>query len=103
MPSVEGHNRSWVYIAYSYAQVYAHRQITPQDPPEQIPQGFEELRQDILKYSASPDDENDGLLGLFIVFTECRPGLTPPELLERYQVPTIPDLPAARCTVILVM
>lgn len=73
MPSVTGHDpSSWVYIAYSFTQVYAHGHITPQEPPEQVPQGFEELRHDILKYSAHPDDENEGLEGLFIVFTEGR-------------------------------
>lgn len=87
IPSVEGHDYSpWAYIAYSYAQVYAHRHVTPQDPSEQIPQGFEELRQDILNYSSSPDYEHEGLIGLFIVITEGRVGQTPSELRQRYQV-----------------
>lgn len=85
IPSVEGHDCSyWAYVAYSYVQIYAHRHITSQDPPEKIPQGFEELRQNVLKYSLDYKDE--GLVGLFIVFTEGRPGRTPPEILKRDQV-----------------
>lgn len=87
IPWVGGHDSSpWVYIAYSYHQVYAHRQITAQDPPEEMPRGFKELRQEILKHSASPDDGDEGIVGLFVVFTEGRPGRLPPALLERYQV-----------------
>lgn len=87
MPSVEGHDpSSWAYVAYSYAQVYAQRHITPQDPSEQMPQGFEELRQDVLKYSSSSEENDEGLVGLFVVITEARTGPTPSELLERDQV-----------------
>jgi hypothetical protein len=86
MPSIEGHSpSSWAYIAYSYTHIYAQRHITPQDPLEQKPQGFKELRQDILKYSSSSEDD-EGLMGLFVVITEARPGPTPPELRQRYQV-----------------
>lgn len=87
MPSVEGHSRpSWSYVAYSYAHVYAQRHITSQDPLEQIPEGFEELRQDVLRYSLSSEENDEGLVGLFVVITEGRPGPCPPELLEREQV-----------------
>ncbi|KAH8779759.1 hypothetical protein F5883DRAFT_689331 [Diaporthe sp. PMI_573] len=80
MPFVEGHDpSSWAYVAYSYAHIYAQRHITPQDPSEQMPQGFQELRQDVLKYSSSSEDDK-GLMGLFVVITEARPGLTLPEL-----------------------
>lgn len=86
MPSIEGHDRSsWAYVACSYAHIYAQRNITPEDPAEQIPQGFEELRRDVLKYSSS-SDEDEGLMGLFVVLTEERAGPTPPELRERWKV-----------------
>lgn len=86
MPSVEGHDRSsWAYVTYSCAHIYAQRHITPQDPDEQVPPGFEELRQDVLKYS-SRSEEDEGLMGLFVVITEARPGPTPSELRERGQV-----------------
>ncbi|KAG8159399.1 hypothetical protein KVR01_011060 [Diaporthe batatas] len=89
MPSVEGHSRSsWAYVAYSYAHIYAQRNITPQDPAEQIPQGFEELRQDVLKHSSSLE-EGEGLMGLFVVLTEDRPGPTPRELQERNRTPIL--------------
>lgn len=87
MPSVEGHDHSsWAYVAYSYAHIYAQRHITPQDPSEQMPQGFEDLRQDVLGYSSSPEEHDEGLMGLFVVLTEGRVGSIPPELLERDQV-----------------
>ncbi|POS75144.1 hypothetical protein DHEL01_v206459 [Diaporthe helianthi] len=86
MPSVEGHDRSsWAYVAYSCTHIYAQRHITPQDPTEKVPKGFEELRQDVLKHSSSLE-EDEGLMGLFIVITEARPGPTPPELRERWPI-----------------
>lgn len=87
MPSVEGHDHSsWAYIAYSYVQVYAQRHINPQDNSEQMPQGFEELRQNVLRHSSSSEESDEGLMGLFVVVTEGRVGSVPPELLERDQV-----------------
>lgn len=63
-PSLEDHDRSaWAYIAYSYAHIYAHRQITAQDPSEQTPKGFEELRQDVIKHSTSLGHPDEGLQG----------------------------------------
>lgn len=89
MPSVEGHSRSsWAYVAYSYAHIYAQRHITPQDPLDQMPQGFEELRQDVLSYSSNSKEDGEGLMGLFVIITEGRAGPVPPELLERRRVGT---------------
>lgn len=87
VPSVEGHDRSpYAYIAYSYVHVYAQRRITPESPPEQVPRGFEELREEILAYSKDREENQEGLMGLFIVFTDERPSPDPPELQERYRV-----------------
>ncbi|CAN8099968.1 unnamed protein product [Discula destructiva] len=77
---------SRAYVAYSYAQIYAQRHINPQGHSEQMPQGFEELRQDVLKYNTNSEDNDEGLMGL-VVITECRAGPTPTELLERDQAP----------------
>ncbi|KAG8165338.1 hypothetical protein KVR01_005613 [Diaporthe batatas] len=72
------------YVAYSCAHIYAQRHVTPQGPDEKVPQGFKELRQGVLNYSSSSEGD-EGLMGLFIVITEARPGPTPPELQERWQ------------------
>lgn len=80
VPSVEGHDRSsHVYVAYSYFHVYAQRCITTDDPPDKIPEGFEKLREEILQFGG---DDEEGLVGLFLVYTE-RPGPDPPEIQER--------------------
>ncbi|ROW01079.1 hypothetical protein VSDG_02847 [Cytospora chrysosperma] len=74
------------YSAESYVHVYAQGRITPECPPEQVPRGFEELRQEVLAYSKDREgDLQDGLIGLFIVFTQERACPNPPELQERYQ------------------
>lgn len=86
-PSVEGHDRSsHAYVAYSYVHVYAQRRITPDVPPEQVPVGFEELRQEILGYSKDREEIGEGLMGLFIVFTDDRPSPDPLEVQERDEV-----------------
>lgn len=51
-----------------------------------MPRGFEELKEYIFKHSLSPDEKNEGLVGLLIVFIESRTVETPRKLLERDQV-----------------
>ncbi|KAK7741834.1 hypothetical protein SLS53_004899 [Cytospora paraplurivora] len=86
VPSVEGHTDSaWSYVSYSYAQVYAQRHITAEDPSEQVPPGFQELRQEVLGHSSVPDHGDEGLLGLYVVATKERAGLVPAGLRERYK------------------
>lgn len=80
IPYIEIHNQSsHVYVAYSYVHVYAQRCITPDDPTDKIPEGFENLREDILQHGG---DDEEGRVGLFVVYTD-RPGPDPPELEER--------------------
>lgn len=95
VPAAEGHDITpYVYVAYQYRHVYSQLRITPQDPPEEpVPAAFEELRQEILGYRAGPGDgaaqefdEDDGAMGLYIVYTEGRSAPEPPELEERYKV-----------------
>jgi hypothetical protein len=91
VPSVEGHDRSsHVYVAYSCLHVYAQRCITANDPADKIPEGFRKLREEILK---SGGDNEEGLVGLFVVYTD-RPGPNPPELEGRikassYRIPAL--------------
>lgn len=81
--SVNGHDRSsHVYVAYSYVHVYAQRYITTDEPAEKIPEWFGKLPEEILKFGG---DEEEGLVGLFVIYTEERSGPDPPELEERYK------------------
>lgn len=95
VPAAEGHDITpYVYVAHQYRHVYSQLRITSQDPPEQpVPPGFEQLREEILGYRASAGDgasqgidEEDGVMGLYIVYTEGRSAPNPPELQERYKV-----------------
>jgi len=95
VPAVEGHDFTpYVYVAYQYRHVYSQLRITPEDPPEQpVPTEFEQLRQEILGYSdgageegAREVDQEDGAMGLYIVYTEDRWAPIPPELEERDKV-----------------
>lgn len=70
-----------MYVAHSYLHVYVQRCITANDPADKIPEGFKKLREEILKFGG---DDEEGLVGLFVVYTE-RPGPDPPELEERYK------------------
>ncbi|POS70923.1 hypothetical protein DHEL01_v210682 [Diaporthe helianthi] len=96
VPAAEGHDVTpYVYVAYQYRHVYSQLRITPQDPPEQpMPAEFEQLRQEILGYRASVGDggcqgvdQEDGAMGLYILYTEGRSAPNPPELRERYKLP----------------
>lgn len=89
VPAAEGHDFTpYVYVAYQYRHVYSQLRITPLDPPkEPVPVGFEQLRQEIFGFRASSHDaaaqeagEEDGAMGLYIVYTEERSSPTPPEL-----------------------
>lgn len=87
VPAVYCHNRSpWVYVAYSHVFVYSQRHITADSLPEQVPRGFEELRQEILGYSSSPNQGDEGQMGLYIVFTFDRQIPLPAELQQRGRV-----------------
>ena len=79
-----------MYVAYSCLHVYAQRCITANDPADKIPEGFRKLREEILK---SGGDNEEGLVGLFVVYTD-RPGPNPPELEGRikassYRIPAL--------------
>lgn len=96
VPAAEGHDETpYVYVAYEYRHDYSQLRIIPQDPPEQpIPAGFEQLRQEVLGYrtvsggdgASQGVDEEDGVMGLYIVYTEERNAPSPAELQERYKV-----------------
>ena len=87
VPSGYPHDRSpWVYVAYSHIFVYAQRLIPTDDFEKEAPQGFEQLRQEILDCSFGLDSPNEGLMGFYIVTTGGREGLLPAELLERRKV-----------------
>lgn len=87
VPSVYCHCRSpWVYVAYSYAFIYSQRLITAESLPKQVPRGFEELRQEVLGYSSSPNQGDEGRMGLYIVCTFDRQTPLPAEIQQRGRV-----------------
>ncbi|CAP62072.1 uncharacterized protein PODANS_5_490 [Podospora anserina S mat+] len=77
IPSIEGIGRAkTAYVAYAWAAVRVHREVKmDEDLPEEIPKGFEELRQEILSYSGKGDVkeedkvQEEGKIGIYLVVT----------------------------------
>ncbi|KAK4191134.1 hypothetical protein QBC35DRAFT_36305 [Podospora australis] len=73
LPHIEGQGRTQTaYVAYAWAAVRAHREVRLQeDLPEEIPRGFEELRQEILGYGEEEGERvaGEGKLGIYLVVT----------------------------------
>lgn len=87
VPCIYPHDRSpWAYVAYSHTFVYSQRLITTDEFGKQAPRGFEELRQEILECSSSPDESDEGLMGFYIINIWGRDGPEPVELKERNKV-----------------
>lgn len=59
-----------VYITYSWFMVYAQRELRDSDLPSEAPPAFENLRREVLSFSKTPNDQTDGQMGLYVVFTE---------------------------------
>lgn len=93
VPSGYPHNRSpWVYVAYSYTFIYSQRLNPANDLKDEVPRGFEQLREEILGFSSRMDDANEGLIGFYIVLIADRMGPKPAELQERQKVLTAKSL-----------
>lgn len=58
------------YITYSLFMVYAQRELRDSDLPSEAPSAFESLRREVLSFSNTPNDDTDGQMGLYVVFTE---------------------------------
>lgn len=106
IPSRAPYNASSVaYVTYAWTTVYAHREVDLEnDLPAAIPEGFEDLRQEILSHGDGVNGVQDsdripdeGKLGVYMVYTfEIRGSFTPTELLDRKKVRhtgTHPSLP----------
>ncbi|KAJ0123350.1 hypothetical protein J7T55_011815 [Diaporthe amygdali] len=50
--------------------VYAQRELRDGDLPSEVPQAFEDLRKEIFSFSKPQSGQLDGMIGLYIVFTE---------------------------------
>ncbi|KAJ4329086.1 hypothetical protein N0V84_000445 [Fusarium piperis] len=94
IPLMEGHGKSTVaYVTYAWLTVYAHREVLlDEDLPIAVPQGFEELRQEILSFGENVEDRDkivdEGKMGLFLVHIyEIRGLYTTPEMLEWAKTP----------------
>ncbi|KAM0429626.1 hypothetical protein ACHAPT_006231 [Fusarium lateritium] len=92
IPSREGHNESSVaYVTYAWLTVYAHREVLDEDLPTAVPEGFEELRREILSFGEDIEGEDkivgEGKMGLFLVHIyEIRGLYSPQEMLEWMKV-----------------
>lgn len=89
IPLMEGHDRSTVaYVTYAWLTVYAHREVLlDEDLPSPVPDGFEELRQEILSFGEKLENDDkiadEGKMGLFLVHIyEIRGLYTPQEMLD---------------------
>lgn len=75
VPAVKSRSQtSWVFVAYRYAFVYDQLLMTTNLIPERVPQKFEELRQEILKYTPGTDlrHDSEGLMGFYVVRTHLK-------------------------------
>lgn len=96
IPSRAPYNASRVaYVTYAWATVYAHREVDLEnDLPAAVPEGFEDLRQEILSHGDGVNGLKDsdkipdeGKMGVYMVYTfEIRGNFTPTELLDRKKV-----------------
>lgn len=98
IPLMEGHGKSTVaYVTYAWLTVYAHREVLlDEDLPTVVPEGFEELRQEILSFGEKLEDRDkiadEGKMGLFLVHIhEIRGLYTPQEMREWAKVPQYCD------------
>lgn len=87
IPSLYPHDRSpWVYVAVSRTFIYSQRLVTTDDLQKEVPRSFEQLGQELLDCSASPDASNEGLMGFYIAAIGGRLGPLPTELRGRNKV-----------------
>lgn len=70
------------YITYCWFMVFAQRELRDGDLPTEAPQAFEGLRKEVLSFANTPNDQADGRMGLYIVFTEEN-NYMPEEIRER--------------------
>lgn len=104
IPSRAPYNASRVaYVTYAWATVYAHMEVDLEnDLPAVLPEGFEDLRQEILSHGDgvggvqdSDKIPDEGKLGVYMVYTfEIRGSFTPIELLDRKKVRCTWPLPS---------
>lgn len=70
------------YITHSWFMVYAQRELRDDDLPSEAPPFFHALRDEVLSFSQTPNNQIDGRMGLYIVFTEEN-NFKPEEMLQR--------------------
>lgn len=102
LPSLQSHNNAAVaYVTYAWIPMSAHREVKLEDElPVTPPEGFEELRREILAHGKGSEDggEEEGKMGLYVVYTYGIRGLyTPNEYLERQKVRISIACPSRRC------
>ncbi|KAJ4397049.1 hypothetical protein N0V93_001273 [Gnomoniopsis smithogilvyi] len=101
IPSRAPYNASRIaYVTHAWATVYAHREVDLEnDLPAAVPEGFEDLRQEILSHGDGVNGVKDtekipdeGKMGVYMVYTfEIRGSFTPSELLDRKKTRQVCD------------
>ncbi|RSL73902.1 hypothetical protein CEP54_000109 [Fusarium duplospermum] len=98
IPLKEGRGKSTVaYVTYVWLTVYAHREVLlDEDLPIAVPEGFEELRREILSFGEKIETvdkiADEGKMGLFLVHIyEIRGLYKPQEMREWAKVPQYCD------------
>lgn len=95
IPSRAPYNASRVaYVTYAWVTVFAHREVDlDKDLPAEVPEGFEELRQEVLStprgmvVDGRDKIVEEGKMGVYMAFTfDIRGDFVPIELLERRRV-----------------
>lgn len=71
IPQREGYNHAdTAYITYSWFMVHSQRELRDDDLPAEAPPAFDSLRKEVLSFSKTPNDQTNGQMGTYIVFTQ---------------------------------
>lgn len=85
VPQCVSHAADTAYVTYSWFMVYAQGELRDDDLPPEAPPAFESLRKEVLSFSKAQNDQTDGKMGTYVVFTEERTYL-PEFVLQRNMI-----------------
>lgn len=85
VPQRVSHAADTAYVTYSWFMVYAQGELRDDDLPPEAPPAFESLRKEVLSFSKAQNDQTDGKMGTYVVFTEERTYL-PEYVLQRNMI-----------------
>lgn len=83
IPQRMGHScADTAYITCRWLMVFAQLELRDSNLSSEVPTAFNGLRDEVLSFSKTPNDQADGKMGLYVVFTEEN-NYTPEEVLRR--------------------